>query len=515
MELLAVLGLGVAAIWLVVLARNAGSLPDSWAAHSVMLLIVVECVLGAAFFNRSLGPVPVTLDRVLLGAVVLLTLVIPGSRFLRTWHISARQTDSLPDENHGPAGKPETWHSRNPWRLALPGWTSLDWAVAVWILVLCASTFLHDFRFRDDLPLRRLLFFNLLPAALCLVIRCGVWTSVTVTRLQGCVLGLGAWLAVTGICEWQGWHGLVFPRHIVDPAQAEFLGRARGPLLNPVINGMWLNAALAVACLWLGGSRGGWRWAMGLCIPLLLAGSFATLTRSVWLGSGLVLGLMILLPLRPRMRVGVCFAGLVAGLALFGVLGDELNRFKRDRNVSVAEMSQSASLRPLLAIVAWEMLKDRPLTGFGFGQYPAAKKPYHWTDGHDLPLQQALPYMQHNVVLAYATETGLVGVAALLALLGSGIWQALQLVRREALFSEPAFRIQGWLTFCVAGNYLVNGMFHDVSIIPMSHSQLMLFLGLAASLAAVPARSSQHLPAPEDSSLTAAAGSHVRPVHAT
>ncbi len=515
MELLAILVPGVAAIWLVVLARNAGSLPDSWAAHSVMLLIVVECVFGAAFFNRSLGPVPVTLDRVLLGAVVLLTLVVFGSRFLRTWHDAGRQTNSLPDKNHGTGGECGAWHCGSPRVTGRSGWTSPDWAVVAWIIVLCVSTLLHEFRFRDDLPLRRLLFFNLLPAALYLVIRCAGWTPVTVTRLQGCVLGLGVWLAVTGICEWRGWHGLVFPRHIVDPSQAEFLGRARGPLLNPVINGMWLNAALAVACLWLRGSLGGWRWAIGLCIPLLLAGSYATLTRSVWLGSGLVVGLMVLLPLTPRVRVGVCLAGLVAGLALFGVLGDELNRFKRDRNVSVAEMSQSASLRPLLAIVAWEMLRDRPLTGFGFGQYPAAKKPYHWTDGHNRPLQLALPYMQHNVVLAYATETGLVGVAGLLALLGTGIWKALQLVRRDALCSEPIFRVQGWLTLCVVGNYLVNGMFHDVSIIPMSHSQLLLFLGLAASLAGVPAWSTQHCPTTEDSALMAAARFHVPPAQAT
>lgn len=464
------LAAAVAVIWLLVLIRHAGRLPEAWAPHGVMLLVVVECVFGAAFFNRSVGPVPFTLDRLLLGGLVVATGAVLARRI---WLASdAERNRPLPAK-----GLSADW--------IFSGWSWLDIVVVAWIAVLAVSTLTHDFRFRDDLPLRRLLFFNLLPAALYLVVRCANWTPVTVTRLQGCVLGLGVWLAVTGLCEWRGWHGLVFPRHVVDPGQAEFFGRARGPLLNPVINGMWLNAALAVACLWLPGMRGGWRWALGLSIPLLLAGSYATLTRSVWLGSALVIGLMILMPLKPRLRAGVCLAGLVAGLALLVAVGDGLNRFKRDRNVSAEEMSQSASLRPLLAIVAWEMFSDRPLAGFGFGQYPAAKKPYHWVDGHDRPLQQALPYMQHNVLFSYATETGLCGMAALLALLGVGAGQAFLLIRNGPQARASVVRTQGWLTLCVLGNYFVNGMFHDVSIIPMSHSQLLLVLGLAASLAAV------------------------------
>ena len=112
-------------------------------------------------------------------------------------------------------------------------------------------------------------------------------------------------------------------------------------------------------------------------------------------------------------RMAVRWAGLVL---VFGLGRQQLNTFKRDRDVSAYEMSQSASLRPILATVAWQMFLDRPLFGCGFGQYKQHDVDYRRDPHSHLPLETATPYEQHNTLLALLTETGLIG-AGLFALL--------------------------------------------------------------------------------------------------
>ena len=61
------------------------------------------------------------------------------------------------------------------------------------------------------------------------------------------ILGLGLYLAITGIFEIKEMHWAVFPKHISDPDVWEFYGRARGPLLNPIANGFLMGMALVVS----------------------------------------------------------------------------------------------------------------------------------------------------------------------------------------------------------------------------------------------------------------------------
>ena len=92
----------------------------------------------------------------------------------------------------------------------------------------------------------------------------------------------------------------------------------------------------------------------------------------------------------------------------------------------------------------------------------------------DLPLERARGYIPHNVALSLLTETGLVGLglfAATLSLWGRDAWR----LWRDA--SLPLWaRQQGLLFLTALGAYLINGMFHDVSVVPMANMTL-LFLG--------------------------------------
>ncbi|MEL7263869.1 MAG: O-antigen ligase family protein, partial [Planctomycetota bacterium] len=162
---------------------------------------------------------------------------------------------------------------------------------------------------------------------------------------------------------------------------------------------------------------------------------------------------------------------------------------------------KSVQLRPLLALVAWEMFQDRPLTGHGYGQYFRHSKPYHEVRKYGMPLQTTLPYIQHNVFLGYVVDMGLIGLGSLCGLLIG--WTAIAIgLLRDAPVRGPAGgrsamphransadqptrgeqRQLAIVVLCLISAYAINGMFHDVSLIDMIHMTLFFLGGLIVSL---------------------------------
>jgi len=190
-----------------------------------------------------------------------------------------------------------------------------------------------------------------------------------------------------------------------------------------------------------------------------------------------LVGLAVPAGWRRLILVGAVFAGMV----LVATQWERLLSFKRDRALSAEEMAESARLRPILATVAWKMFLDRPLCGCGFGQYGDASKEYFADRSTDLPLEKARPFVQHNVLLALLTETGLVGMGLFVVLLTLWARDAWRVWRSP---HAPAGVRQVALVFLAfAANYLVNGMFHDVAIIPMVNMVLFFLAGMTAGLA--------------------------------
>ena len=101
------------------------------------------------------------------------------------------------------------------------------------------STFTNDWRMAEKLPVTRLLFFNMLPVAAYFVVR-NSRLGTRELRFISITLGLlGGYLALTGVAEMLRLSSLIFPSYIANPAFEEFYGRARGPFLNPVSNGIY------------------------------------------------------------------------------------------------------------------------------------------------------------------------------------------------------------------------------------------------------------------------------------
>ena len=63
------------------------------------------------------------------------------------------------------------------------------------------------------------------------------------------------------------------------------------------------------------------------------------------------------------------------------------------------------------------MFKDNPIFGVGFGRFFDRKLPYLSDRSQDFELESLRPLHHHNTLLSLLTETGMIGLAAFIALL--------------------------------------------------------------------------------------------------
>jgi hypothetical protein len=435
MELLLLIACAALAMWGLVYLRWAGL----WG--YVLATLIAGTVFGHPFFHVS----AITSDRVLLGLCLVLLVIY---RFLGL-------TERM------------TWH-----------WID---TVVIWFMsAMILTTFLHDWRTDDASPASKLIFFYLLPVCMYWLGRCIELTPVRLRWMYATFACLGLYLAVTAVFEKFGMAAIVFPRYIVDPKHAEFLGRGRGPLLNPTGNGVLLTLGLSCTLMFFPGFGKTGRLMVASSVPVYLIGIYCTLTRCVWIGGAAALVGITWVATPKRFRIPFAIVLLFGGSLLVAMKSESFVGFKRDKNVSVADMKQSAHLRPILAAFAWKMFQDHPITGCGTGQYLENVKYYMGERNVDLPLAKAKTYVQHNVFLALIVENGLFGMLPFTLLLiwssryAWKLWQAKQIALE--------YRQAGLVFLGFMSAYIANGLFHDLLIVPMVGSYLFFNLGYIRNL---------------------------------
>jgi hypothetical protein len=431
--MLLVAGALVAVVWTAALLARGGLV-----AGALLVLLAGSC-FGHPFFHVATGALPLTLDRVMLVLLVAQYLVY------RRWG----RTDSKP--------------------LA-----KVDYLLIALLAVLAVATFSHNFRLDGARPVAMFVICYLMPATIYWVAREIRWTERSAWFLLGSLAAFGLYLCLTAVAETHGWWSVVFPRYIGSAVFTEFFGRGRGPFLNPVGNGIVQSLGMCAALLfWPRLNRRGQLLLMCL-MPLYAWGIYSTLTRSVWMGAGMALLVVVGLS-TPRVWRGVVVgSAVVATLIGVALSWESLLTFKRDKELDAELTAESAKLRPILATVAWHMFLDRPLLGCGFAQYREVAPQYLSDRSTDLPLEKVRPFVQHNVFLALLTETGLVGMGLFVAVLAWWTAEAWCLWRSDAV---PQWQHQiGLLFLSLVGAYLPNGMFHDVSLVPMVN-MFVFFLG--------------------------------------
>lgn len=381
------------------------------------------------------------------------------------------------------------------WGYAQPkAWNAGDSMFAGFLGAMVLTTLIHPLS--GGASLSKLLFFFLVPATAYWVARNLPLNQVTLRWMYIAFAILGVYLSVTSVAEKTEMYWAVFPKYIADPNFTEFFGRGRGPLLNPSGNGVLLTVTLSCALVLPAIERGWTRWMWVSTWPIYMLGIACTMTRCVWMG-GAVAMLGILTALCPsRWRVPLLV--FAVGIGSMGVIAksQSLVGFKRDKNVSVEDMKQSAQLRPLLAMIAWKMFQEHPWTGVGTAGYLDNAKYYIQRDV-DMPLEKARPYVQHNIVLGLLVENGLLGTIPFCAMLAIWSWWGWKVWRTESIAFE--MRLLGLVFLGMMAGFWANGMFQDVLIITMINTYLFFWGGCIRNAASqLQPQSRWAMPAPND-----------------
>lgn len=363
------------------------------------------------------------------------------------------------------------------WRrgeLPIPSPVRIDlllFAVVAWFLYRTIGT---ETLPEESPPFSRWLSFMAMPLALYMMVRLAPLTQIHLRQMLSVILGLGVYLAIVAMLEVGGLHSLVFPRYIVDSTNWEFFGRARGPLLNPTANGVVLTTCLAIASHRYLHAQGRAKGGYLMLVGLMGVGVLCTLTRSVWMGSFGLAAMLSLIYLPRWFRVWSLATCMLLAVVVAIDGGGGILAFKRDKQLTAADAEKSVKLRPLLAMVAFEMWKDKPITGHGYGGYYANAGPYHHARGYGKRLDDARPYIQHNFLTSFAVDTGLIGAGLFALWMVSVSFLAWRLMSDLSL--PPDSQAVGVMTVGLLVGYFVNGMFHDVSAMPMINN-LLFFVG--------------------------------------
>ena len=404
-------------------------------------LLVAAC-FGHAFWHAHVGPLPLTLDRLVLVALMGLFFV---QRFFRR------------SEHKQLVGS--------------------DWVLFSLLAWLTLTTFTHDFLLvleppNHVPPLWRLAGGYLFPAVIYWLARESPLNKQSISICLGVLCVFGMYLAVTGGLEIIHAWSLVFPRHIADPEVGIHFGRARGPMVTAVSYGLCLAVCL-LALVTFARSRGQAQKLLLLPVGLLfLAGIYFSYTRSVWIGIALALVLLAYLALRGRMRVAVL--GLAVMSAVLFSLTALDSVVSLERETSAAETRDSTTMRASFTYVSWKMFLDRPIWGCGFGHFPRIKLFYLADRSVDLNLSGISDLTHHNTFLSLLTETGVIGFvlyAGLLLSWGRDAWRlrnSITAPRWAAYFAD--------FTLAAMTVYVCQALFHELTYAPLDNS-VMFFLG--------------------------------------
>lgn len=410
--------------------------------------VAIGYVLGPPLLTVRAGPVPLTVDRVLLLGLCGVVL----------WH----------------------WRSG---QLRLGALTGFDWlliALVGYLTFRCALTPEPPADGSTVKPWWRLISSFWVPAAVYFAARTSPASERSWRAMLWIFTALGAWLSLTAFAEIGRQWWAVFPRYIADPTLGTHFGRARGPALNSASLGIFVTICFWAA--WMLRSRLSRPAQLAIVVMLaaMAAAVFFTYTRSTWMG--LAAGLVVIPWMQlPRQWRGVLAVGAltacVVGAAIFGERITNLARKDSD-----ASAEHSVYQRASFVYVSMRMFYDAPVFGCGFGRFYDLKEPYLADRSQQLELESLRTLDHHNTFLSVLTETGIIGFGLYCAVLTGWGVAAWRLVRDEARGSGR--QSQGLLGLAALITYVASASFHDLTLSSTDHWPLFLMAGVSVGLIA-------------------------------
>lgn len=265
----------------------------------------------------------------------------------------------------------------------------------------------------------------------------GEW-RVTSYALLGSGVGVAIWALVQMVTgEYRTWDG----RASGPFESANYLSLYLGPLVV-----LALHQAICAfkKCPSVWGKAGSILGVMILALALYGTRSYAAF---IAVFAGLVFYGWVGLPARRRIQVAL---GLFTGLALLTATQWSTPKFQQFLDF---EGRSSSTVRLEVYQVAWDMIKEHPVTGIGLGQFEVqyalrapevlGHAPYEWVMLHP-----------HNLALAFWLNTGLLGLAAMVWLVAGCFWRGWRGFKKN-----PAAAHRILLAFSLLVVILVHGLF--------------------------------------------------------
>jgi len=327
-------------------------------------------------------------------------------------------------------------------------------------------------------PAYRLLTGYFVPLLIYWIARNSPLDRSTLRIVYAALLGFGVYLAFTGIMEATGSYWAVYPKYITDPELGIHFGRARGPMLQSVCLGLYIDAALLALWMLAKDMKGRGILLIAIIAPLLCAGAFFTYTRSVWIGAVGGLAALLFLTLRRRWRYLVLGTIAASAIILVTFKIDSILGFERGQDAQTVR--RSAESRASFAYVSWLMFQDRPLIGYGFGQFPVAKTEYLADRKTDLVLEAIRTDIHHNLFLSMLVDAGIIGLSAFLIMLI--VWWQVSWSTARSRSLPRWVRDQGAITAALLLVYLCQAFFHETSYMPEANPLLFFMLGMTVNL---------------------------------
>ena len=152
-------------------------------------------------------------------------------------------------------------------------------------------------------------------------------------------------------------------------------------------------------------SRGGW-----VAIPFLLAATLLPVLRR-----------------NKRLFMGLAASILVVGVVILTEPGFEVEKHTKRAWSDIANYvsgnpNTSLGARFDMFLTAWRIFADHPLFGVGVGNYHEMSKQYYKMSEHKLSSEVIRWKNPHNELLLHAATRGIVGVLALVSLLGFSVY---------------------------------------------------------------------------------------------
>lgn len=305
------------------------------------------------------------------------------------------------------------------------------------------------------------------------------WGLILLTIYGWFALYVG-YLQYAAIMGATGARALIWPPYVNDPSFGIHFDRARGAFAGAPTQAVFLILLFFTDLFLMRRIRGPYRYLLAAQAFLAAPGVFFTGMRSAYVAF-ILCGVVWYVWADPTRMGGTKLLAAAGVLVLgVGVFWTNLAQTRRQTG-GVADLPPVLARFVLLA-QTWDIIRDRPLFGVGFGHFVDVQQGLS-RDPASLAGRSSGVIAQHNVFLSMAAETGVIGLAVTVAVFWLVFRESLKLYRKVPRAGtgmlNKAFVVLFWVHLA---NYLTDATFRDCLWDPFCNALFWTFAGLIVGL---------------------------------